>query len=380
MRMSELLYKVLKEIKPLDGDAMEAAAKHWDSIAKPLHSLGMLEDVIVELAGMRHTPNVSLNNKLLVTFCADNGVVAEGVSQTDSEVTAIVAENFLRGDATAAICCRNTGTRHIVVDMGMLRDIRVPEGIVVNPDWLRENDRKVNADDDRIVYVDQYKLSYGTKNLREMPAMSREEAEKALEAGITIARAAKGTDIFAIGEMGIGNTTTGSAITAVLLGKEAAEVTGRGAGLDNARLQNKIRVIEEAIVKHQPDPQDPVDVLAKLGGFDIAGMAGLILGAASVGKPVVIDGFISSVAALLAVRICPQAGDYLIASHVSKEPAANALLQALGKEAMLHCNMFPGEGGGAVMLFPMLELALAVYKGMPSFEAVNIEAYVPLGG
>ena len=210
--------------------------------------------------------------------------------------------------------------------------------------------------------------------------MTREEAIRALEAGIRAAeeKIEEGYQILATGEMGIGNTTSSSAVASVLLGMEPETVTGRGAGLSSEGLQKKIQVIRHAIELHHPDPKDPIDVLAKVGGFDIAGIAGTFLAGAAHHVPVVIDGFISAVAALIAVRLAPDASGYILASHVSKEPAAKMLLKELGKEAVLHGEMCLGEGTGAVMLFPILDMALAVYHGMATFESTHIEAYVPL--
>lgn len=210
--------------------------------------------------------------------------------------------------------------------------------------------------------------------------MTREQAVRGILTGVQIAEElkAQGYEVLATGEMGIGNTTSSSAMAAVLLHKEAEEVTGRGAGLSSDGLSRKISAIRQAIRLHRPDPEDGVDVLAKVGGFDIAGMVGVFLGGARCGMPVVIDGFISGVAALCAVRLCPAAADYMVASHVSKEPAAQMLLEALGKEPFLTCDMCLGEGSGAVMLFPLLDMAAAVYNSMSTFEENAIENYQPL--
>ena len=212
------------------------------------------------------------------------------------------------------------------------------------------------------------------------PGMTREQAVCALEAGILAAeeKIRDGYQILATGEMGIGNTSSSSAVASVLLGLDPETVTGRGAGLSSEGLQRKIQAIRRAVELHRPDPADPIDVLAKVGGFDIAGMAGTFLAGAAHHVPVVIDGFISAVAALIAVRLAPEASGYILASHVSKEPAAKMLLKELGKHAVLHGEMCLGEGTGAVMLFPILDMALAVYHGMATFESTHIEAYVPL--
>lgn len=346
------LEETIERIAPLDQEAMEASRRHWDSIAKPLHSLGKLEDAVLQMAGIQKTARVDISRKALIVLCADNGVVEEGVTQTGQEVTAQVAENFLQEKASAGILCRKAGADIFPVDMGIYRDTNIRN----------------------------CKIAYGTKNMVKEAAMTREQAVEALETGIMLALEKKqeGYQILATGEMGIGNTTTSSAIASVLLNRPVEEMTGRGAGLSREGLDRKISAIRKAIALHAPNPEDPLDVLAKVGGFDIAGMAGVFLGGAAAGLPVVMDGFISGVAALVAIRLCPQAADYILASHVSKEPAARLILQALGKEAFLTCDMCLGEGTGAVMLFPILDMGLEVYHKMATFEENDIETYVPL--
>ena len=347
------LEEILKQIRPLNKEAMESAGKRWDSIAKPLHSLGKMEDLVIQIAGIQETPDISVKKRALVSMCADNGVVEEGVTQTGQEVTAIVAENFLSGDTSACVMCRQCGTDVFPVDVGMVVNTKVPTDL---------------------------KVAMGTKNMTKEPAMTREEAIKGLEAGIEMVRRLKekGYTLLATGEMGIGNTTTSSAVASVLLNEPVEKMTGRGAGLSSEGLNRKIAAIEKAVEVNKPDPSDAIDVLAKVGGFDIAGMAGVFLGGAALRVPVVIDGFISCVAALIAQRICPQAGDYMIASHVSKEPAAHLILEALGKEAVLHGEMCLGEGSGAVALFPFLDMGVAVYESMSTFEDIHVEQYKEL--
>lgn len=344
-----LLEKTLREIEPLDQQAMDIARQRWDSIAHPLHSLGLLEDVIVQIAGIVRSQDVSVDKKALIPMCADNGVVVEGVTQTGQEVTAIVAENFLVEQATASILCRQAGADIYPIDIGMVVDTKVPKR----------------------------KVAYGTKNMTVEPAMTREEAIQGVEEGIAVARelVEAGYKVLATGEMGIGNTTTSSAIAAVLLKQPVETVTGRGAGLSSQGLNKKIQAIKKAIELHQPDVKDPMDVLAKVGGFDIAGLVGVYLGGASRHVPVIIDGFISGVAALVAQRICPTSAGYMIASHVSEEPATRMILEALGKEAFLHAHMCLGEGTGAVTIFPLLDMAAAVYNGMSTFQDIAVEEY-----
>lgn len=343
------LKEAAAQVKPLDAPSMEAAGKRWDSIAHPLHSLGLMEDLVVQIVGITRSQDINIEKKALVSMCADNGVVEEGVTQTGQEITALVGENFLRGDAISSIFSKLAGADHFPIDVGMVVDTQVP--------------RK--------------KVAYGTKNMAKEPAMTYEQAVQSIEAGIQTAVELKdqGYRLLATGEMGIGNTTTSSAMAAVLLNQPAEAVTGRGAGLSSAGLEKKIAVIDHAIRTYGPNPADPVDVLAKVGGFDIGGIMGLFIGGAAVGIPVVIDGFISGVAALAAAGICPQAKDYMIASHVSQEPAAHMILEALGKEAFLHGHMCLGEGSGAVALFPLLDMAVAVYEKMSTFCDINMEEY-----
>ncbi len=346
--------EALAAIQPTDPAVEEAAWVHWDSLAKPLRALGLLEQAVVRMAGIQNTTNVRLGKKAVVAMCADNGVVEEGVTQTGQEVTAIVTENMTHHDTTV---CQMASVAHadvIPVDVGVCRPVEGP-GLV------------------------QRCVRRSTRNMTKEPAMTREEAMQAIQAGIDVVCALKekGYGLIATGEMGIGNTTTSSAIVSVLLDKDPAEVTGRGAGLSTEGLNRKVSAIETAIAKHHPDPKDPLDVLSKVGGLDIAGLVGVYLGCAANRIPVLVDGFISAAAALVAVRMCPAVNDYLMASHVSKEPAGQLMMDALGLKPFLHAEMCLGEGTGAVAAMPLLEMGLAVYHGMVSFEDTNIETYVP---
>lgn len=347
------LEEAKKQIRPVDQEAVCAAQKRWDSIAKPLHSLGKMEKIVMQIAGITGSADVRLDKRALVAMCADNGVVEEGVTQTGQEVTAIVAENFLKGDTSACVMCRQCGTDVFPVDVGMASDTKVPSDL---------------------------KVMMGTRNMTKEPAMAYEEAVQGIEAGIEMVRRLKeqGYRLIATGEMGIGNTTTSSAVASVLLNRSVEEMTGRGAGLSGEGLKRKIDAIKRAVKLNEPDPFDPVDVLAKVGGLDIAGMAGVFMGGAVYRIPVVIDGFISCVAALVAQRISPLTKDYMIASHVSREPAAAMILEALEKEAVLHGEMCLGEGSGAVALFPFIDMGLAVYESMSTFEEIKVEQYEEL--
>ena len=332
------LEQVIRQIRPLDEHAMEQAKKQWNSIAKPLHSLGKLEEHISRIAGITGNPDVKIEEKALIVMCADNGVVEEGVTQTGQEVTAIVAENFLSGETSAAIMCKKAGARILPIDMGMAGKTKVPD----------------------------HKVACGTRNFAKEPAMTREQALQSILTGVRIVEEQKkaGVALLATGEMGIGNTTTSSAVLAALLQIDPEKVTGRGAGLTSAGLLRKIQVIRQALALHKPDANDPVDVLAKVGGFDIGGLAGVYLGAAKMHLPVLIDGFISGTAALLACRLCPEAKEYMIASHKSKEPGMQILLKALGLSASLDCDMC---------------LAAAVYRQMSTFADIQVEEYQELG-
>lgn len=347
------LEETMQKIRPVDAAAMAAAKQHWDGLGKPLGSLGRLEKALIQIAGIQRTGDVHIDRKALVIMCADNGVVEEGVTQCGQEVTATVAENFLDEKSCVAIMCRRAGTKICPVDIGMA--VNTPR-------------------------VEKRKIAYGTKNMAKEPAMTREQAVAAIEVGIAKAEElhAQGYEILATGEMGIGNTTTSSAMTAVYLGLDVETVTGRGAGLSSHGLQRKIHAIKQAIAVNQPDPEDPLDVLAKVGGLDIAGMCGLFLGGAAQQMPVVMDGFISQVAALTAVRLVPECADYILASHVSEEPGANILLKALEKDAFLTCGMRLGEGSGAVALFPILDFASDIYHKMSTFVQADIVEYQPL--
>lgn len=354
----QLLDEYLKQIKPSNQDSMKEAKFRLDHIAKPLHSLGLLEDAIVKLAGIKGTSNVSLSKKALVILCADNGVVEEKVTQTGSEVTAVVAANFLSSVSCACIMAKQSNTDVYPIDMGMLTDV-FPKDTPLNQGK---------------------KIAYGTKNIAKSPAMSKEEAVKGIIAGIETVGELKemGYDIIATGEMGIGNTTTSSALTALLLRVPVEQVTGRGAGLTGEGLIRKQMVIKKAIEQNQPDFNDPIDLLSKLGGFDIAGLTGVFLGGAIYQVPIVIDGIISAVAALLAVRLSPDTKDYILPSHLSREPAAKMLLDELDLKPFLTCDMCLGEGTGAVALYPLLDMGLSVYNNMSTFEDIKIDDYEPL--
>lgn len=343
-----------RRIKPPDIAASRDCRARWNTIAKPVGSLGLLEEAVIKIAALTGEVLPDISRRAVLVLCADNGVVAEGVTQTGSEVTALVAENIARGQACIRYMAARANVEVLAVDMGMNRP----------PDCQGILD---------------FAVARGTQNLAKEPAMTAREAQRAICRGMALVRLARrrGYRLLATGEMGIGNTTTASAVTAVLLNQPIERVTGRGAGLNDAALRRKIRVIESAIQLHTPDRNDPFSVLQTLGGLDIAGMTGIFLGGALYRVPVLIDGFISAAAALLAARLCPAAAQAMLATHVSAEPAAALLLDALDLKPMITAGLHLGEGTGTVCAVPMLDMALAVYQNMATFEQIGITAYEP---
>ena len=344
------LTELLKQIAPPDEGAMQAARDQWNSIAKPIGSLGLLEDAVIQIAGLAGSPRVKLGKRAVLVMCADNGVVAEGVTQTGQEVTALVAGNMVKHDSSV---CRMAEVAHadvFPIDMGM---IAPAEGV-------------------RDCHVRR-----GTGNLAREQAMTREEAEQAVLTGIELVGElkARGYGVVATGEMGIGNTTTSSAMMAAFLGLPPVQVTGRGAGLSDEGLKRKIAAIERGLALHKPDPSDALDVLSKVGGLDIAGICGTFLGGAVYRIPVLVDGFISAVGALTAQRLAPESRHAMLAAHVSAEPAARGLLEVLGLKPMISAGLRLGEGTGAVAALPLLDMALAVYDGMVTFDNIGMDAY-----
>lgn len=334
----------------------EAAKKHaqakWNGIAKPLHSLGMLEEAIIRIAGIIGSEDILLDKRCVVDMCADNGVVCEGVTQTDSSVTAVVAKAMAEGTSNINVLADCYHADVIPVDIGMKADVESPNLIC-------------------------QKIAYGTENIAKGAAMTVSQAEAAITVGMDIVRdcKAKGYKIIVTGEMGIGNTTTSSAIASVLLNLPVWEVTGRGAGLDRKGLNQKIDVISQAIAVNCPDRTKPVELLARLGGYDIAGMTGLFLGGGVYHVPIVIDGFISAVSAALACELNPLAKEYMMCSHVSKEPAGIKMLNYIGLKPLLTAEMCLGEGTGGIMLLPLLDGALSVYNSQHRFASLPIEEY-----
>jgi len=345
------LSKTNAEIRPLDQDAMATARDRWNAVAKPIASLGKLETLVEQVAGIAGDPDVDIAKRCAVIVCSDNGVVAEGVTQGGSEVTSAIAGNIARGVSSINSLCEPAGIEVMAVDLGM----EVP------PTDPRVIDRNV---------------ARGTGDIALGPAMTEDQALQAIQVGMDLVGGlkAQGHRLIAAGEMGIGNTTTSSAMTAALLGLGPQEVTGRGAGLSDRDYRHKVDVVRRALEVNHPDPADPLEVLSRLGGFDIAGLAGIYLGAGVHRVPVVVDGFICDVAALTAVRLCPACRDYLLPSHLSAEPAVQALTDALGFDPVIHAGMHLGEGTGAVCLVPLLDMALSLYRGT-TYADTGIAAY-----
>lgn len=349
------LNEALLKIEAPCHQAAEQASAKWDRIAKPLHSLGLLEKAVIRIAGMIGSPHVILDKRSVVVMCADNGVVAQGVTQSDSEVTAVVTENLAKGGTCVCAMARCANMEVVPIDVGIYRDI-LTEGVL------------------------QKKVMYGTNDITKTAAMTRAQAIQAIEVGInTVAELKeKGCKIIATGEMGIGNTTTSAAIASVLLNLPVEEVTGVGAGLSSAGLTRKINAIKKAIEVNKPDQNDPIDVLAKVGGLDIAGIVGLFIGGAACKLPIMIDGVISTVAALLAVEIKAECRAYMLPSHVSKEPSGKLLLDKLSFLPLITCEMCLGEGTGAVAALSLIDMALAVYNDSYQFDEAAIEQYEDL--
>lgn len=330
--------------------AKKQAQARWNQVAKPLHSLGKLEDLVIQIADVQETPDVCIDKRCVLVCCGDHGVVAEGVSQSSSEVTALVAQSIVAGTANVNLMASVAGADVFALDFGM-----------VTP----------------VAGTRDCRIAAGTRNMTQEPAMTREQAQQAIQAGIDVVAALKqqGYQLIATGEMGIGNTTAATAMTCAFLHCEPAEITGRGAGLSDTGLCRKENAIVRALRVNHPQAEDALDVLAKVGGFEIAGMVGIFLGGMRAHVPIVIDGVISAAAALAAVRLSPAVHDVLLPSHMSHEPAMKRLTEALRLSPILHAEMALGEGTGAVALISLLDMALRVYHGPHTFGNLGIAAY-----
>ena len=342
--------QINSKILPQDAGAMERARQHWNSLAKPVGSLGRLEELLVTVAGLTGSERITLRPRSVLVACADNGVTCRGVASTPPEITATMSRFIARG--RSAVCCmaKAADAKVFAYDLGIFQEIT---------DEANLHSRRIMA---------------GTRDMTKGPAMTREEAAAAIGVGMDLVkeRAQAGDRLIATGEMGIGNTTSTSAVTAAFLGLDPAETTGRGVGLSDEAYQNKIRVVQTALDCNRPDPADPLDVLSKVGGLDIAAMAGMFIGGALYRVPVIMDGVISAAAALTAVRLCPACKIAILPSHVSAEPAGQKLVNALGLAPMIHGEMRLGEGTGAALLFSILDQALAAYEGLMTFQDIGM--------
>lgn len=343
------LERYIAGITGTDRAAADAAKKRLDSLAKPPGSLGRLEDIAVKLAGITGKVCNTLDRRCVIIMCSDNGVVEEGVASAPQSVTYAQAINFTRGITGVAVLAKCFNSDLMVVDVGINAEVNHP-GII---------NRKIRK---------------STSNLANQPAMSRDEALSAILTGIGMAGEAcrKGYRMIGVGEMGIGNTTTSSAVLCALTGIDPDLAVGKGAGLTDEGFEKKKRIIRDAIVKHRPDPEDPIDVVSKVGGFDIAAMAGVYLGAAYYRLPVVIDGFISAVAALVAARMAGLAVEYMLPSHASCEPGYAYTVRELGLEPVLDLGMRLGEGSGCPIMFMVIDAACAVIRDMGTFAEAGI--------
>lgn len=348
--MTSRLDHVLDRIGPLDQEVMAEARRRQDSLTKPAGSLGRLEELSVILAGITGSLGPSFRRKVVAVMAADHGVTAERVSAYPAEVTPAMVANFAAGGAAINVIARHVGAEVVVTDVGVNADLSALEGV---------RHRKVRL---------------GTANIAQGPAMSREEALSAIEIGLELVEelVAEGASLFATGEMGIGNTTASSAVIAALTGRPAAQVTGRGTGITEELLPHKIAVVEKALAVNQPRAEDPVDVLAKVGGLEIAALTGVILGAAAARVPVVMDGFISSAAALTAVRMCEAAASYILPSHVSVEVGHQVVLEELGLVPLFDLQMRLGEGTGAALAMSIIEVAAKILSEMATFESAGV--------
>jgi nicotinate-nucleotide--dimethylbenzimidazole phosphoribosyltransferase len=342
--------QLLASIQPLDEKAMQAARQRQDMLTKPRGSLGRLESISIQVAGITGAALPRLERKVIMVMAGDHGVVQEGVSAYPQEVTPQMVLNFLYGGAAINVLARQAGAQVVIVDMGVAAEL--PD----HPDLV------------------QRKVAPGTGNIARGPAMSRAQAVQAVLTGAQLAQEwlLPGASLMATGDMGIGNTTPSTAIAAAFTGHPVEEITGRGTGVDDEGWQRKVQAVTSALQVNQPDPADGLDVLAKVGGFEIGGLAGAILGAAAVHCPVVVDGFISTAAAMIAVSLSPQVRDYLIAAHTSQERGHHLMMEWLQTRPLLDLQMRLGEGSGAALAMPLVEAACRTLVEMATFAEAGV--------
>jgi nicotinate-nucleotide--dimethylbenzimidazole phosphoribosyltransferase len=354
------LQALIDQIHSLDMPALAAARRRQDDLTKPRGSLGRLEELSCRVSGMMAQMPPLIRDKAVIVMAGDHGVVAEGVSAYPSDVTAQMVANFLQGGAAINVLARHTGTRVVVVDMGVATDLQPKtEGFILPEEQAGLVIKKI---------------ARGTGNIARRAGMTRQQAIDSILAGVAVAESQieNEVDILATGDMGIGNTTPSAAIAAALTGYPAHKFIGRGAGLDDAGLNRKLSAVERALAVNQPNPMDGIDVLAKVGGFEIGGLTGVILAAAARRKPVVIDGFISTAAALLAASLAPASCDYMIAAHRSQEQGHNLMLEWLKLEPLLDLGMRLGEGTGAVLAMSLVEAACKILAEMATFHGAGV--------
>jgi len=360
----EKLNSVIKRIGPVDGGSFAYTQKKLDNLTKPLGSLGQLEEIAKHLVAITGKENPSIKNKVIFTLAGDHGVVEERISAYPKEVTPQMVYNFLRGGAGINVLAKHIGTKVVVVDIGVAEDINVAEASVL------KRSEGTSASELKIK-----KINYGTKNFTKGPAMTREEAIKSIEVGIELVEEEinnAGIHLLGTGDMGIGNTTASSAITAVITGEPIEKVTGRGTGIDDEKLRNKIKIIKKALELNKPNPKDAIDILSKVGGFEIGGLAGIMLAGAAYKIPIVVDGFISGAAALIACTLQPITRDYLIAGHCSQEPGHKIQLNWLGLKPILNLDLRLGEGTGAVLAMNIIEASVKILTQMATFESAGV--------
>jgi len=344
------LSQIISQIEPLDPAWEQRAQERLDSLTKPRGSLGRLEELAARCVAITREPMPALDQKWVVVFAADHGVVAEGVSAYPQDVTHQMVLNFLRGGAGINVLSRHVGARVAVVDIGVNHDFGQMPDLIIR------------------------KVAHGSRNMAKEPALTREEAIKAMLIGVEMAElaTASGMDALAAGDMGIGNTTPAAALASVFTGRPVAAVTGRGTGIEDQALRHKVAVINRALAMHQPSAEDPVGALAAVGGLEIAGIAGIILGTAAARRPLLLDGFIATAGALVATALAPAVTDYLIAAHRSVEPGHQIMLDYLGLKPLFNLQMRLGEGTGAALGLNLLEAAVRIYREMATFEEAGV--------
>ena len=344
------LNETVSKIERIDYSLAEKTQKRLDNLTKPQGSLGRLEELAKQVVEITKNENPPVKNKVIFTMAGDHGVVKEGVSAFPAEVTAQMVYNFLRRGAGINVLAKHTGARVVVADMGVATDLNPHPELIIK------------------------KVDYGTKNILSGPAMTKDQAITSVETGIEIfeAELPKGIDIAGTGEMGIGNTTPSSAIAAVITGKEVEDLTDRGTGIDDKALAHKIEIIKRVIEINKPDPKDAIDVLHKIGGFEIGGLVGVILAAASKRVPVVIDGFISGAAGLIAYQLEPKVKDYMIAAHCSMEQGHKIILDYIGHKPLLDLDLRLGEGTGAALAMNIVEAAIKILTEMATFQSASV--------